>query len=110
MTGQIPYIPAGPVGEPSPRPVKPETPELDKRHEVIESDTHKGVVAFLEWLDGKQRDERGYALVKFRQGEPEELGRTQHERVLAHYYGLDLDKMDAEQEALLAYLREINSP
>lgn len=109
MTGQIPYVPAGPAGEPRPRPVMPEIPELDKRRALIESDAHKGVVAFLEWLDGEQRDERGYALVKFRQGEPEELGGTRYEQVLAHFYGLDLEKIAAEQEALLAYLRELNA-
>ena len=105
----IPYIPAGPVGEPRPRPVKPATPELDRRHHIIEGDDHKGVQAFLEWLDYKAREEHGYALVKFKQGEPVELGSTQYEQVLAHFYGLDLNKIASEQDALLAYLRELNS-
>lgn len=104
----IPYIPAGEVGNPQPRPMKPATPELDRRHHVIESERHRGVVDLLEWLDGEGRSEHGYALVRYRQGEPEELGSSSFERVLAAFYGLDLDKIEAEKMSLLEYMREIN--
>lgn len=110
---QIPYIPAGPVGEPAPRPMKPATPELDKRHVLIESDAHKGVVAFLEWLDSTTTDDNGglrdgYVLARFEYGEYMHVYENEYEGVLAKFYGLDLEKIASEQDALLAYLRELN--
>lgn len=106
MTGQIPYIPAGPVGQP--RPAPPATPELDKRSKVINSDEHKGVVAFLDWLTAD-----GIVLARWYEAEgPDahlaEIGEDNN-RLLARHNGLDADKIASEQDALLAYLREINS-
>lgn len=110
----IPYIPAGPVGEPRPRPVKPPTPELDKRSAIIDGDAHKGIVAFLEWLGSTTTDDNGglqdgYALARFEYGEYVHVYDSEYEGVLAKFYGLDLEKIASEQDALLAYLRELNS-
>lgn len=106
MTGQIPYTPAGPVGQP--RPAPPATPELDKRSKVIDSAEHKGVVAFLDWLTSE-----GIMLARWYEDEPHdgflaEIGEDNN-RLLARFNGLDADKIASEQDALLAYLREINS-
>lgn len=105
----IPYIPAGEVGHP--RPAPPATPELDKRSKIVNSDAHKGLVAFLEWLDSE--DSEDLAIVRWGKESTERpsiVYSTGFNRVLAAYYGLDIDKINAEQESLLAYLREINNP
>lgn len=104
-TGNIPYIPAGPVG--SPRPAPPATPELDKRSKIINSDAHKGVIAFLDWIDGDPNHD--LRLVHENKGEVMGVYSNEFERILARFYGLDPQKIAAEQEALMAYMRELNT-
>lgn len=110
---QIPYIPAGPVGQPSKPvfsgPAKPATPELDKRSKVIEGGANLIIANFLDWLQvegivlARWHDEEGLdaQLVEIS---------TDNNRLLAKHFGLDPDKIANEQEALLAYMREINNP
>ena len=64
------------------------------------------MVAFLEWLDSEDTD--GYRLTRWRQGEPTDISSSGFERVLAKFYGLDLDKIEAEKMSLLEYMREVN--
>lgn len=109
MTGQIPYIPAGPVGKP--RPAPPATPELDRRKEVIDAGTNTLLGDFLDWLNAN-----GIVLAKWKNfsDRPDSDPRLCEEprdynTLLARYFDLDPDKIAKEQDALLAYLREINS-
>ena len=89
------------------RPTPPATPELDKRSKIIETDAHKGIVAFLDWLDSEASGE--LTLTRWRQGDHVHVYSSGFNRVLCEYYGLDIEAIDREQTALLAYLREINS-
>jgi hypothetical protein len=86
-------------------PVKPATPELDKRSEVIDAGTNLVLANFLDWLTAQ-----GIELCKF--SEEEEIwypqGRS-NEELLAAHFGLDLSKIEAERMSLLNYLREINN-
>jgi hypothetical protein len=88
-------------------PVRPATPELDKRSKIIEGDGHRAVVAFLEWVDSEASG--GLGLVRYRQGVPHEIYSTSFESILASFYGLDLDKIEREKLALLEYMRELNA-
>lgn len=114
----------------------PETPELDRRSEIINSERHPHLVLteFYDWLK-----EQGLQLCKYETREVEEpcqgrklfsecggddcaaCGGTgwvkvpredwwqdvrQPERLFLDFFGLDQDKIDAEQRALLDYLRK----
>ncbi len=108
-TGEVPYIPGGPVGQPEPpkHPVKPSTPELDKQSPIVNSDLHKGLVAFLEWLESPDSGD----LMLVRWGGDSDMNPEviyDFQKLLARYYGLDLDKIEAEKMALIDYLRELN--
>lgn len=86
------------------------TPELDKMLKV--QDENRIVVSFLEWL-GEQE------IVLARWFNPEcdycnedrLLSMTEtKEQLLARYYSIDLNKAEAERQALLDDLREQNEP
>ena len=103
----IPYIPAGPIGEPRPQP--PATPELNKRRAIIASEGHKAIQGFLSWLsEDHARPDGGLGLVRFQHGTKTSVYESEFENILARYYGLDLNKIAAERDALLAYIREHN--
>jgi hypothetical protein len=83
------------------KPTPPKTPELDKRHKIIGEAHFLG--EFLDWLN-----EDGYRLAKY--DEDDELHPTfeSPERLLARFFKIDLDKVEAEKLALLEYQRKLN--
>jgi hypothetical protein len=78
----------------------PETPELDKRSEVLDEGNKIG--EFLDWLV----HEKGITLAEWDERDrlmPANTGGF--ERLLADYFGIDLDKVEAEKLAILKHLR-----
>ncbi len=76
------------------------TPELDKRSGVLD-DSHK-IGEFLDWLE----QEKGITLAQWDDHDRLMPARTGgFERLLADYFGIDLDKVEAEKMAILEQLR-----
>lgn len=89
---------------------KPETPELDKQSQIIDSGDTAVVQDFLDWLTS-----RGYVIAEWAEThqtltEPVETLQPLYsgpEQLMADYFEIDLDKIDAERRSLLDYLRSI---
>lgn len=82
----------------------PSTPELDKQHKAIEDGAHR-VGEFLDWLDTQgvelaQRAGFGDDLVPY--------VRRSRKQLIADFFGIDLDKVEAETMALLDHVRALN--
>lgn len=77
----------------------PETPEHDKMRAISE-ESHK-IGEFLGWLD-----ERGLFLCQFRESIEEfiPIG-TPYEKLLADYFGINLDNIEEEKVAMLVAVR-----
>jgi hypothetical protein len=72
----------------------PPTPELDRQSQAIEDGAHK-IAEFLDWLESE-----GYVIHEDhdRYADPKKL--------LADFFGIDLNKIETEKLALLDYIRE----
>lgn len=88
----------------------PETPELDKRQwEVL--DTGKNVVVqdFYDWLH-----EQGLHICRMEDetdgwGSPRYMpDPRQPEQLMADFFGIDLNKIEAERRAILDHIRSVN--
>jgi hypothetical protein len=93
----------------------PLTPELDRQSKAIKDGAHR-IGEFLDWLE-----EQGYVLARYAKpdadGEYEADGYDRYsgevlhqsyvgkEKLIAGFFGLDLDKIEAERMALLEHLR-----
>ena len=78
---------------------EPECPECDKMLAVKEDSQSIGF--FLEWLNSK-----GYSLIRWYDDKsPYILNETSIEKILGDYFEIDLNKVHAEQTAVLEYLR-----
>lgn len=81
------------------------TPELDKQHAVIESGESETLTRFYDWMQ-----ESGYVIAEYREYDEYDDPRLTPvrrgpERLFADFFEIDLDKIDAEQRALLDELR-----
>lgn len=78
------------------------TPECDKLHAV--RDRSQEIGAFLDWLI----EDKQYVLAKYTPQADYELvpQNVSIERLLAEYFEIDMDKVDAERRAILESLRE----
>jgi hypothetical protein len=80
---------------------KVETPELDRRSEIIRSGRAAAVQEFYDWLMADRQlcewvdEEEQYLPVRLGSGE----------QVLADFFGIDLNKIETEQRALLDAIR-----
>jgi hypothetical protein len=98
--------------------IAPETPEHDKLHEVRERS--QAIGEFLEWLgergvslavrhqhsDGCRED--GFLICDFREDELASFA-FQTNQLLAEFFEIDLDTLEAEKTALLDYQRALNA-
>lgn len=81
---------------------QPETPELDKQSRAIRDGAHR-IGKFLDWAEGQ-----GLHLCEWQEG----IGggrwyeRSNFQKVIADFYDIDLDKIEAERLALLEWVRE----
>ena len=103
--GDLPPIHTSPGHAPRKIEVPP-TPELDKQSEIIRSGKAAVVQDFLDWL----HNECGYQLCE---PVPNSLhgyyGLASYggpEQLMADFFGIDRDKIEAERRALLDMLRE----
>lgn len=80
----------------------PETPELDRQHEVLDRSHAAG--DFIDWL-GTQ----GLVIAQYGSDGQWYPAYIPPERLLADWLGIDLDKVEAERRAILAHLREHQS-
>lgn len=83
-------------------PAQPETPELDRMVERSKDGHSQEIGEFIEWLG-----ETGYEICRWYGGEYEYVGRTP-EAWLAEYFGIDLEKVEKERAAVLAFVRSKN--
>lgn len=82
--------------------MKTETPELDKQRWIINSGAPAVIQEFYDWLIGQ-----GYILARY--VEDEELltdAYIRPEQLMADYFGIDRNKIEAERRAILDELRE----
>jgi hypothetical protein len=78
----------------------PPTPELDKQHAAIEDGAHK-IGEFLDWLA-----QNGYHVAQFSEADDcLYLPGVGAQRLIAGFYGIDLDTIEQERRAILAHLR-----
>ena len=94
----------------------PETPELDKRkREVLDPGLNTVVQDFYDWLT----QEKGYVLARYVPeeerfegdgiyGEQPVAVHLDPEQMMAEFFGIDLDKIEAERRALLDHLRSVS--
>lgn len=82
------------------RPQLPPTPELDRRADLIATGRPEAVGGFLDWLG-----EHGYVIARWEEfpGEGEQLvpAHVRPEKLLADHFGIDLQKVETEQRAIL---------
>jgi hypothetical protein len=80
------------------------TPELDKRHAVIESGASDTLTEFYDWLN-----ERGWLLARWEvdgnENEYLEPVYTRPEQLFAEFFGIDLNLIETERLAILEELR-----
>lgn len=85
----------------------PATPELDRRSEIMDSlrHPHEVLTDFYDWLQSRHIWLAHY--VKYDEYRDEQLTpiSTNPEVLFAQFFGIDLDKIETEQRALLDYLR-----
>lgn len=82
-----------------------ETPELDKQSEVIKSGESRTLTDFYDWLG-----EHGYFIAKYVRFEDrvhEQLAPISQspEQLFADFFGIDLDKIEEERQAIVKALR-----
>lgn len=93
-----------------------DTPELDKLSKIDETGDNDTIGAFLEWATSEggynfTKTEtvmaEGYSLIKDETYEYETQVEVpvSIEDALAHYFGIDVDKVRAEREAVYAKVR-----
>jgi len=92
----------------------PETPELDRRSEILATGAPQVLAEFVDWLTAN-----GYAVAQLCTHPDQKPGRrcwdcgdsgfsgavTDYERLFARHFGLDPEKIEAERRALLESLR-----
>lgn len=86
----------------------PPTPELDKQSVAIQNGAHQ-IVYFLDWLN-----EEGYVIARSPHeddydAEVLEPAAKSTQDLIAGYFQIDLNKIEAERRALLEYVRSLNS-
>jgi hypothetical protein len=89
------------INHPTRRPQKPWTPELDKRHVVIESGHAQVLGEFLDHL----RSHEKYVLARYDEDSRLYPVHVHEEAVLAGFFDLDLNRIEREKMALLRYMR-----
>jgi hypothetical protein len=86
------------------------TPECDKRSKIMHTarEPHLLLTEFWDWLSGKQ-----YVLAQWTEPDPDDIRDqelvplyTSPEQVFADFFGLDLQKIEAEQRAILDAIRK----
>ena len=94
------------LNHPQRRPQKPWTPELDRRHGVIANGQAHLLGDFLDHL----REKQGIVLARWCGAGGCDLApaREREEKLLASFFGLDLDRIEREKMALLRYVRAIH--
>jgi hypothetical protein len=89
-----------------------QTPELDKQSDIIKSGKAETVQEFYDWLI----EEKGWVLARYvpaeeRRGDDGIYGEQpvqvyiQPEDLMADFFGIDRNKIEAERRALLAAIR-----
>lgn len=82
-----------------------DSPELDKQQKIIESGKAETVEEFIDWLHG-QGIELAYWETVESYRDPRLLPDLRRpEQIMADFFGIDLNRIKQEQEALLAELR-----
>jgi len=81
------------------------TPELDFQHLIIESGQSELLAKFYDWLT-----EKGYSLCFWSDGDEYDDGgyyplSMSPEKLFAEFFGIDLNKIEAERRAILEELR-----
>ena len=91
---------------------KPDTTELDKQAKIINSGKAPAVQEFIDWL----LDDKKWVLARYVEedertpndgiyGEQPVPVFVQREELMAEFFGIDLNKIEAERRALLDHLR-----
>jgi steroid 5-alpha reductase family enzyme len=84
------------------RPTKPETPELDKASKIRAQS--QAIGEFIEWLP-----EQAMTICTYSDADEAYFPSGFNiNTLLAKFFGLDEDKMEAERRALLEYARQLN--
>lgn len=83
------------------------TPELDKQLEIVKSGKAGVVQDFIDWL----REEKDYVLGEYQDWEGYSEQQfvpvyIQPEQLMADFFGIDRNKIEAERRALLDTLRD----
>lgn len=78
--------------------IMPATPECDLMVSVSD-DSHK-IGEFLDWLE-----DQGIHLAEWDEDDQMMPHRESYERLLARFFGIDLDKVETERRALLEHIR-----
>lgn len=76
----------------------PPTPELDRQKAVMDKATLIG--EFLEWLSSQA--------ITIEAADGRTISDAGWNALLAAFFGIDLDKIEAERRAVLAYLNQLN--
>lgn len=92
------------LNAPGRRPQKPWTPELDRRAVVIGEGQAPLLANFLDHLRGEQK----IVLARW-EGDDLYPAHDREEALLASFFGLDLDRIEREKLALLAYIRAVHA-
>lgn len=84
---------------------QPETPELDKRQKIMDKRRPPAelLTEFYDWLH-----EQGYVLARWHRDELHQHY-LRPEQLFADFLGIDLDKIEKERRALLAWLHDRNT-
>lgn len=99
------------------KPTAPETPELDKRKQVIDSGATETLTDFVEWMQSK-----GYAIVRRCEESDHKSNRycapcsnfgylgpvTNYGTLFAEHFELNETKIEAELRSLLEHQRALN--
>jgi hypothetical protein len=85
----------------------PETPNLDKAHEVHKQS--QAIGDFLEWVR-LASDTHERLLFAFYRGDVLIPASYNIQQLLAEFFGIDYDAMERERWALLEYMRAVNTP
>jgi hypothetical protein len=89
-----------------------DTPELDRAADSREE--RQAIGPFLEWFNGHPADVPGANNPRYMLAIVDDDGDTyvcpSISRLLAEYYDLDEEKMEAERKALLEHVRSLHEP
>lgn len=80
-----------------------DTPELDRQSEIIASGKPEIVQEFIDWMF----DEKGWVLAEPRSHDYMPLF-MQREQLMADFFGIDRDKIEAERRMLLSQVQNAN--